>query len=254
MDQAKLTGRTALITGAGAGIGKSIAVAFAIEGAAVVCADISFDDAKQVADGIIANGGRAAPCHCDVADPDQAQAAVMQAVREYGGLHVLVSNAAVLTPVSSVEALSLEDWQHALAVNLTGAFLMSKYAIPQLRAAGGGNIILIASQMARVANAGQAAYCATKGALVQLAKGMALDHCEDNIRVNTLSPGGVATDRMARRFGDMETAQRVWGPKHPMGRLGEPEEIARGAVFLASDDASFITGSDLLMDGGYTAW
>ena len=215
MDQAKLAGRTALITGAGAGIGKSIAVAFAGEGAAVVCADISFADAKRVAAGIVANGGRAAPCHCDVADPDQAQAAVMQAVREFGGLHVLVSNAAVLTPVASVEALSLEDWQHALAVNLTGAFLMSKYAIPQLRAAGGGNIILIASQMARVANAGQAAYCATKGALVQLAKGMALDHCEDNIRVNTLSPGGVATDRMARGLG-------IWRPRKGFGAPSIP--------------------------------
>ena len=108
--------------------------------------------------------------------------------------------------------------------------------------------------MARVANAGQAAYCATKGALGQLAKGMALDHCNDNIRVNTLSPGGVATERMARRFGDIDTAQKMWGPKHPMGRLGEPEEIARGAVFLAGEDASFMTGADLLIDGGYTAW
>jgi NAD(P)-dependent dehydrogenase (short-subunit alcohol dehydrogenase family) len=108
--------------------------------------------------------------------------------------------------------------------------------------------------MARVANAGQAAYCATKGALVQLAKGMALDHVADNIRVNTLSPGGVATGRMVRRFGDMATAERTWGPRHPMGRLGRPAEIARGAVFLASDDSSFMTGADLLIDGGYTAW
>ena len=128
-----------------------------------------------------------------------------------------------------------DDWQQALAVNLTGAFLICKHSIPELRRAGGGNIILIASQMAQVANAGQTAYCATKGALVQLAKGMALDHVGDNIRVNTLSPGGTATERLARRFGDLDNAQKIWGPKHPMGRLGEPEEIARGAVFLASD-------------------
>ena len=108
--------------------------------------------------------------------------------------------------------------------------------------------------MARVANAGQSVYCATKGALVQLAKGMALDYAKDGIRVNTLSPGGVATDRLVQRFGDLEQAQRIWGAKHPMGRLGEPDEIARGAVFLACDDATFMTGADLLVDGGYTAW
>ena len=254
MSPGKLAGRTAIVTGAGAGIGQAVAEAFAIEGAAVLCADINLADAQRVAEGITAAGGRAAACHCDVADPGQAGAAVAQAEEAYGGLDVLVCNAAVFTPVSPVEELSLEDWQRALAVNLTGAFLMSKYAIPRMRATGGGSIILMASQMARVANAGQAAYCATKGALVQLAKGMALDHCGDNIRVNTLSPGGVATNRMAQRFGDLQTAQKLWGPKHPMGRLAEPAEIARGAVFLASDDSSFMTGSDLLIDGGYTAW
>ena len=171
-----------------------------------------------------------------------------------GALHVLVSNAAVFSPIATVEEMAEVDWDRALAVNLTGAFLVSKHAIPHLRAAGGGSIILVASQMARVANAGQTAYCATKGALVQLAKGMALDHVKDGIRVNTLSPGGVATARMAARFGSLEEAERVWGPKHPMGRLARAEEIARGAVFLASDDASFMTGADLLIDGGYTAW
>ena len=250
----KLAGRTALITGAGTGIGQAVAEAFAADSATVVCADISLESAQAVAAGITAAGGRALAVHCDVSDPDQARAAVESSVAETGGLQILVCNAAVLTPLATMEDLSLEDWQRAWSVNVTGAFLMCKHAIPSMRAGGGGSIILMASQMGRVAYAGQATYCATKGALLQLAKGMALDHCGDGIRVNTLSPGGVATNRLAQRFGSLETAQKEWGPMHPMGRLGEPGEIARGAVFLASDESSFMTGADLLIDGGYTAW
>ncbi len=250
----KLAGRTALITGAGTGIGQAVAEAFAAESATVVCADISLESARTVAAGITAAGGRALAVHCDVSDPDQARAAVEFTVAEMGGLHILVCNAAVQTPLATVEELSLEDWQQAWSVNVTGAFLMCKYALSAMRSGGGGSILLMASQMGRVAYAGQATYCATKGALLQLAKGMALDHCGDGIRVNTLSPGGVATNRLAQRFGGLESAQKEWGPMHPMGRLGEPDEIARGAVFLASGDSSFMTGADLLIDGGYTAW
>jgi NAD(P)-dependent dehydrogenase (short-subunit alcohol dehydrogenase family) len=254
MTTGKLAGKTAIVTGAGNGIGRAICEAFAAEGAAVLCADIALPSVEAVARGIVRSGGRAAACRCDVSDSGSAKAAVERAVDEFGALHVLVSNAAVFVPIAAIEDMAEEDWHRTLAVNLTGAFLMSKHAIAHLRAAGGGSIILVASQMARVANAGQAAYCATKGALVQLAKGMALDHVKDNIRVNTLSPGGTATERMVRRFGDLDTAQRVWGREHPMGRLGRPEEMGPGAVFLASDDSSFMTGADLLIDGGFTAW
>ena len=255
MTTGKLAGRRAIVTGAGNGIGRAIALAFAAEAADVLCADIAVDDAERVAAEINdAGGGRAAAQLCDVADSVSAQQAVTAAVDAFGGLDTVVCNAAVFSPITTIAEMTEHDWRQALNVNLTGAFHICKYAIPHLRAAGGGGIILMASQMARVANAGQAAYCTTKGALVQLAKGMALDHAEDNIRVNTLSPGGVATGRLAKRFGDLETAERIWGPKHPMGRLGQPDEIARGAVFLASDDASFMTGADLLLDGGYTAW
>lgn len=197
---------------------------------------------------------RSATARCDVSDAASARAAVEAAVAAFGRLNVVVSNAAVLSPLTSIEDMEEADWRRALDVNLSGAFHVCKPAIPRLREAGGGAIILIASQMARVVNPGQAAYCTTKGALVQLAKGMAVDHAKDGIRVNTLSPGGIATDRLSRRFGGLEEAERVWGPKHPLGRLGRPEEIARAAVFLASDSASFMTGTDLLVDGGYTAW
>ncbi len=250
----KLAGKIAVVTGAGNGIGRAICEAFAREDTAVLCADIALADAEAVAGGIVDSGGRAVACRCDVSDAASAKAAVERSMAEFGALHVLVSNAAVFVPITTLEEMAEEDWHKTLAVNLTGAFFMSRYAIPQLRAAGGGSIILVASQMARVANAGQTAYCATKGALVQLAKGMALEHAGDDIRVNTLSPGGVATDRMARRFGDLETAQREWGAKHPLRRLARPDEIAPGAVFLASDESSFMTGADLLLDGGYTAW
>ena len=172
----------------------------------------------------------------------------------FGQLTTVIGGAALLSPTVPVHELSEQDWQDALDVNLTGCFLISKHAIPHLKKTPGSTIILIASQMARVASAGQSLYCATKGALTQLAKGMALDYAADQIRVNSLSPGGVATGRLATRFGDLETAQHIWGAKHPMGRLGEPDEIARAAVFLASEDSTFMTGADLLIDGGYTAW
>jgi NAD(P)-dependent dehydrogenase (short-subunit alcohol dehydrogenase family) len=162
-------------------------------------------------------------------------------------------NAATLTQTASVVDLPLEDWNQALSVNLTGVFLTAKYLIPQMLSAGEGSIIITASQMARVATPLRGAYCATKGALLQLAKVIALEHAEDNIRANTLSPGGVATDRLAQQFGDLERAEQEWGPAHPVGRLGQPAEIARAAVYLASDDAQFMTGSDLLIDGGYAA-
>jgi NAD(P)-dependent dehydrogenase (short-subunit alcohol dehydrogenase family) len=252
--QARLAGKTAVVTGAGNGIGRAVSRAFAAEGAAVLCADIAPDDADLVSRGIVDDGGRAVACQCDVSDSASAKAAVEMAVSEFGALHVVVSNAAAFVPITTLADMEEEHWHRTIAVNLTGAFLICKHAIPHLRAAGGGSIILVASQMARVANAGQAAYCATKGALVQLAKGIALDHAGDNIRANTLSPGGTATDRMVARFGDLETAERVWGTKHPMGRLARPEEMAPSAVFLASDDSAFMTGADLLIDGGYTAW
>jgi NAD(P)-dependent dehydrogenase (short-subunit alcohol dehydrogenase family) len=140
-----------------------------------------------------------------------------------------------------------------LAVNLTGSFLLSRAALPYMIEGGGGSIIFIASQLGRVGSAGRAAYCATKGALIQLAKVMAIDHAGQNVRVNTLSPGGVETQRTLQRYGSFEAGRQTLGPKHLLGRLGQPQEIAAAALFLASDASSFVTGSDLLVDGGYTA-
>jgi NAD(P)-dependent dehydrogenase (short-subunit alcohol dehydrogenase family) len=250
----KLEGKVALVAGSAKGIGKAIAACFAAEGARVACADLDADGAHAVAAGIEASGGRALAIGCDVRESAAVANAVTRTVDAFGALHVVSSNAAAITQPTPLAELEESEWRRALDVNVTGSFLVCKHAIPAMIAAGGGSIILMASQMGSVAYAGSAAYCATKGALLQLAKGIALDYAKEGIRANSLSPGGIATDRMLARFPDMQAAQREWGARHPLGRLGSPEEIARAALFLACDDSSFMTGADLLVDGGYTAW
>ncbi|HTT81502.1 MAG TPA: SDR family oxidoreductase [Stellaceae bacterium] len=250
---ARLTGRAALIAGAGGGICRAIALAFAREGAAVVSADIDADAAAETARLVVAAGGRALAQCCDVTSEAATKAAAEAARLAFGRLDILVSGAAPYDPSGSVLEIGLADWQRVLDINLTGAFLLSRAALPPMIAGGGGSIIFIASQLGRVGSAGRAAYCATKGALVQLAKVMAIDHAAENVRVNTLSPGAVETERLLRRYGSFAAANEALGPKHLTARLGRPDEIAEAAVFLASDAASFVTGSDLLVDGGYTA-
>jgi len=250
----RLEGRAAVVTGGARGIGRAICEAFVEEGAAVFVADLHGGEAETLAKALRDSGARADGGYCDVRSTDSVADVVEQAAAGFGGLDILVANAATLTPRATIADLEEEDWTQALAVNLTGAYHLCKHGIPHLKRAGGGSIILTASQMGRVARTGSAAYCTTKGALIQLAKAMALDHADDGIRANTLSPGGTATDRMVRQFGDLDRAEEQWGlPMHPLGRLGRPEEMARGAVFLASDESSFMTGADLLIDGGYSA-
>ena len=250
---ARLQGKAALVSGAGGGICRAIALAFAEEGAAVACVDIDLAAAEETARLVTAKGGRAIAQRCDVAVESETEAAASAAYAAFGRLDVLVSGAAPHDPGGTIIETSLADWHRVVDVNLTGSFLLCRAALPRMIAGGGGSIILIASQLGRVGSAGRAAYCATKGALIQLAKVMAIDHAKDNVRVNTLSPGAVETGRMIRRYGSFEAAREMMAPKHPIGRLGQVEEIAAAAVFLAGEASSFATGSDLLVDGGYTA-
>ena len=249
----QLTGKAALISGAGGGICRAIALAYAEAGASVACADIDAGMAAETARLVVEAGGQAVSLGCDVASESETLAAANTTQQAFGRLDILVSGAAPHDPSGTVVETTLADWQRVLDINLTGSFLLSRAVLPLMIAGGGGSIIFIASQLGRVGSAGRAAYCATKGALIQLAKVMAIDHAAQNIRVNTLSPGGVETQRTLNRYGSFAAARETLGAKHPLGRLGRPGEIAGAAVFLASDAASFVTGSDLLVDGGYTA-
>ncbi len=253
MNSVNLIGKAAIISGAGSGIGRATARAFASAGAAVMCLDIDRSGAEETAQIITSADGRALARQCDVSQEPDVQAAARAARSAFGAIHVLVNAAANNDPNGSVLDISPADWSRVFAVNVMGAYLMSRAVLPAMIAAGGGSIIHIASQLGRVGAPARAAYCASKGAVIQLTKAMAVDHAAQNIRVNSLSPGAVETPRLVLRFGDMETARRLAGPKHLLNRLGQPEEIAQAALFLASDAASFMTGADMLVDGGYTA-
>jgi NAD(P)-dependent dehydrogenase (short-subunit alcohol dehydrogenase family) len=248
-----LAGKSAVVSGAGNGIGRAVALAFGEAGAAVACVDLDAQAAEVTAAAVAKKGVQALPVRCDVANEMDVESAKNMILDKFPAIQILVNGAADYDPNGTVLDLTLSDWNRVFAVNVGGAFLMSRAILPALVAAGGGSIIHIASQLGSVAAPRRAAYCATKGALIQLAKAMATDHAAQKIRVNTLSPGAVETERLIKRFGDMETARRLSGPKHLLQRLGQPEETALAAVFLASDASSFMTGADLLVDGGYNA-
>jgi NAD(P)-dependent dehydrogenase (short-subunit alcohol dehydrogenase family) len=254
MSNRALDGRVALITGGGGEIGGATGRRYAREGARVAVADFYKEKADAVAAAICQEGFEAIGLACDVSNPADAERAVKEAVKAFGALHILVNVAAAVTPDGTVETLPFEEWNKALAVNLSGPFLMCKYAVPELRKAGGGAIVNIASQLGHMGVPNRAPYCSSKAALIRLTQIIAMDHAKDNIRVNSVSPGAILTERSSRRYGGKENAVKVHGPKHLLGRPGRVEEIAAAALYLASDEASFVTATDLLVDGGYTAF
>jgi NAD(P)-dependent dehydrogenase (short-subunit alcohol dehydrogenase family) len=249
----RLDGKCAIVVGAANGIGRATALAFAAAGAGIACADVEASGAKTTAADIETGGGQAMAVHLDVTDSASCRAAVDASVERFGGVDVLLYGAADNDRTATVLELDEAAWDRVIRINLTGAFLMAKATIPAMITRGGGSIILIASQLGRVASPGRPAYCATKGALIQLAKVLAADHAAQGIRANTLSPGAIETRRMLQRWKTMDEARKVMAPKHLLGRLGQPDEIAQAALYLASDASRFMTGADLLIDGGYTA-
>jgi NAD(P)-dependent dehydrogenase (short-subunit alcohol dehydrogenase family) len=248
---ARLQGKAAIVTGAGGGIGAAISRQFASEGASVVGVDLDAGAMDRLNTTVRETGSRMTTLCADAAEESTAQAAVARALAEFGRLDVLVTTAVYDLPLAPVTSIALGDWRRTMAVNLDSAFLFSKHAIPAMAAGGGGSVILVASQLGSVARPQRPWYCAAKGALIQLAKAMALDHADQRIRVNSLSPGPVETKRYLRNFDSLEAARA--SHRTLLGRLGTPDEIAAAAVFLAADESSFMTGADLLIDGGYTA-
>lgn len=250
----RLDGKVALITGAGSGMGRAAAELFAVEGACVVVADLSARAAEEAVATIRASGGEAEPVCADVSKADDCAAMVDAAVRAFGGLHVLYNNAGIF-PADDGGVLDTPEgtWEQVMAVNLRGVWLSCRAGIPAMVDSGGGSIINVASFVALMGAAtAQIAYTASKGGVLSMTREMAVEWARRGVRANALCPGPIETPLLAELMSDPE--RRARRLVHiPMGRLGRAEELAKAALFLASDDSSFMTGSALVVDGGITA-
>ena len=252
----KLKGRVALITGGSTGIGRATATLFAREGARVVIANRRAEPGVEAVAEIEALGGVAHFVQCDVRCAADCQRAVETAIERFGRLDILVNNAGIV-PFGRVEDTDEATWDAVMDTNPKGVFLMSRVAIPIMRNQGGGAIVNTASDAGLVGAKGMAAYSASKGAVVLLTRSMALDHACEGIRINAVCPGYTYVERWKERSGvdrpDVEEYVAAVAEELPIGRIGKPEEIAQAILFLASDEASFVVGTALSVDGGYTA-
>jgi len=249
----RFEGKVAVITAGGSGIGAATARRFTQEGALVVIADLSGKRAEEVTKGIVANGGNAVCLKMDAADPDGVQAAIRLALDTYGRLDVMFNNAGA-AEVASLEDTTIESWNRVIAVTLTSTFLGMKYCLPIMRTQGKGAIINTASVSGTAGDYGLSSYNAAKAGVINLTRSAAIENAQYNIRVNCVCPGAINT-RAAQILGPgrEDEFRRLQATVHPLGRMGEPEEIANTVLFLASDEASFITGEAIVVDGGVSA-
>jgi len=249
----RLRDKVAVVTGAKSGIGFATALRFCAEGAKVIAADLR--DARQEIDSIAVNGGHAVFVQTDVSSESAAYELIGQTVAKYGRIDVLVNNAGIEL-AKKVTDTTEEEWDRLMGVNLKGVFLCSKAAVIEMRQTGGGVIVNIASELGLVGGSEIAAYCASKGGVIQLTKAMAIDHAADNIRINCVCPGPINTpllDRIIAGSAEPEKEKQITEKKTLMKRLGEPAEIANVILCLASDESSYMTGSSVVADGGLTA-
>lgn len=246
----RLDGKVAIITGAGSGQGAVEAKLFAKEGAKVVLTGRRMEPLEKVAEEIKSAGGDAIAVKHDVASEADWQDVIQKTIEAYGSLHILVNNAGIAL-IKTAEETTLEDWHKVMDTNATGTFLGIKHAIPEMRKAGGGSIVNISS-IAGILGLGAAAYNASKGAVRTLTKNVAADYAKENIRVNSVHPGVIITP-MTQEFLDDPDSKANFEAMTPLPRLGIPEDVAYGVLYLASDESSFITGTELIIDGGVVA-
>ncbi len=254
----RLSGKVAIVTGAAWGLGKAIASRMAEEGAAVALFDLHDEDGRALARSLEQGGLKAGYWHCDVSKENQVQDAIASAVRQFGRLDILVNNAGVAGANKPTDELTEAEWDFVQNVNVKGVFFCTKHAIPHLKRAGGGSIVNLSSIYGLVGAPDVPPYHASKGAVRLMTKTDALLYAKDRIRVNSIHPGFIWTPMVEGYLHGAGAAGIAEGRKmvdalHPLGHMGEADDIAWGAVYLASDEAKFVTGSELVIDGGYTA-
>lgn len=254
---ARLANKVALVTGGSHGIGAATCEMMAREGAAVAVTDVMDDDGERLAESIRSAGGNARYWHLDVSDEEAVARVFSEAADAFGKLDTVVNNAGISGENKPTDELSAEEWDKVMDVNVRGVFFCTKHAIPHLRRAGGGSIVNLSSIYGIISSEDIPPYHASKGAVRLMTKTDALLYAREKIRVNSVHPGFIWTplvEDLARRSGeDVEAFRRGLDERHPIGHVGEPDDIAAGIVYLASDEAKFVTGSELVIDGGYTA-